>query len=213
MTRSADRAARRSERPVDRPTARSRVVAELALRGRRVDLPDVVEVEQRLRPLARADRIERCEEGRLIARRRLLGRQARGTRPRRRSRCRPRPLRAPSAGAALDGHLDRARPRPLAFRHASAAERSPLLLYIVYVPGGGEKPSKATCLRRMKSSVSASDASSSRSSGAVARSARRPARTARGGGPSPRRRATGSRARPRCPSGRGTSRSACGSPS
>ena len=53
------------------PQDRHRVVAERSLLDRLVDLPDVVEAEQRLRPTARADRIERREERRLLVGRRL----------------------------------------------------------------------------------------------------------------------------------------------
>src|SRR4029079_10100372 len=48
------------------PQDGKRVVAELALRGGRVDLPDVVEVEQRRRAVAGADGAERSEECRLV---------------------------------------------------------------------------------------------------------------------------------------------------
>src|ERR671925_510985 len=63
------RAVQSSVEAGDQPVApqdRQRVVAELALHRRRVHLPDVVEVEQRLRPLAGADRVERGQEGRFL---------------------------------------------------------------------------------------------------------------------------------------------------
>src|SRR6476619_5256025 len=58
-----------SVEPRDEPVAPQDgecVVAELALRRRRVHLPDVVEVEQRRGSLAGTDRVERREEGRLL---------------------------------------------------------------------------------------------------------------------------------------------------
>ncbi len=97
--------------PPDQPVApqdRHRVVPEGALRQGLVDLPDVVEAEQRLGPPAGADRVERGQEGRLIGRRRPDrrpgGRQAAGFQLGQDRRVlAERELRRPPA---LDPHVD-----------------------------------------------------------------------------------------------------------
>ena len=106
-----------------------RVVAELALRRRRVHLPDVVEVEQRRGSLAGADRVERREEGRLLDRRwsRAVATTA-GTRPRSTvamsaasSASAQRTPRQPSTSISI-----RPPSRTALSRHATTACRSPL---------------------------------------------------------------------------------------
>ena len=155
------------------PQDRHRVVAEAALLDRLVDLPDVVEAEQRLRPAARADRVERRQEGGFVVggrRRAVPSRRASG------------PPRASSISAgigterelgrppALDPDLDRGRRR-----RASARATRPARPRADLAPEEAADAGEAASGRRRRSALrsrtsSASSASTSRraSAGATA---------------------------------------------